>query len=64
MIFYSGRTKYSACESKLLKLLGEYHHTQKMQGAAVFFIQQNLGGKMISNFNKCKYLNNFHMKCI
>jgi hypothetical protein len=44
---YSGRTKYSACASKLNKLSGEYLRTQKTQGAAVFFIRKNLGGKMI-----------------
>jgi hypothetical protein len=44
---YSGRTKYSACASKLSKLQAEYLRTQNMQRAAVFFIRQNLGWKMI-----------------
>ncbi len=44
---YMGRTKYAACASKLHELSGEYLRTQKTQGAAVFFIRKNLGGKMI-----------------
>ncbi len=61
---YSGRTKYSACASKPIKLAVEYLRTQKTQRSAVFFIRQNLGRKMISNFNKCKFLKDFHKKCI
>ncbi len=36
-ILYSGRTKYSACASKLSKLSREYLCPQKTQKAAVFF---------------------------
>jgi hypothetical protein len=39
---YSGRTKYSACASKLYKLSEEYLRTQKTQGAAVFFYSEEL----------------------
>jgi hypothetical protein len=41
----SGRTKYSACASKLNKLSGEYLRTQKTQGAAVFLFGITCPGK-------------------
>ncbi len=40
VILYSGRTKYSACASKLSKLSGEYFCPQKTQKAAIFFIRK------------------------
>jgi hypothetical protein len=43
---YSGRTKYSACASKLSKLLGEYLCPQKTQKAAVFFIRKIFGWRV------------------
>ncbi len=43
---YSGRTKYSACASKLSKLSREYLCPQKTQKAAVFFIRKIFGWKV------------------
>ncbi len=43
---YSGRTKYSACASKLSKLSEEYLCPQKTQKAAVFFIRKIFGWRV------------------
>jgi hypothetical protein len=45
-VAYSGRTKYSACASKLSKLSGEYLCPQKTQKAAVFFIRKIFGWRV------------------
>ncbi len=39
--YYSGRTKYSACASKLSKLSGEYLCPQKTQKAAFFLFERS-----------------------
>jgi hypothetical protein len=44
---YSGRTKYSAFVSKLIKLSEKYLSLQKPQKAAVFFNRKIFGGRMI-----------------
>jgi hypothetical protein len=42
---YSGRTKYSACVSKLSKLWGDYLCPQKTQKAAVFLFVRSSAGE-------------------
>jgi hypothetical protein len=42
---YSGRTKYSAFVSKLIKLSEKYLSLQKTQKAAVFLIVRSSAGK-------------------
>ncbi len=44
---YSGRTKYSAFVSKLIKLSEKYLSLQKPQKAAFFFNRKIFGGRMI-----------------
>jgi hypothetical protein len=44
---YSGRTKYSAFVSKLIKLSEKYLSLQKTQKVAVFLNRNIFGGRMI-----------------
>jgi hypothetical protein len=53
---YSGRTKYSACASKLSKLSGEYLCPQKTQKLRFFLLERSSAGEWIKILTDVKIL--------